>query len=323
MQEQDELDALPQKFKDGILTEKEAAMKMLEIIYMSPGRFNLMDMDEDERSDFLLSSLPRFERLFRRYDKSFGPLGAYLFYSIPGIKSSWLRMKADKTTERRAMMPCVKKLYEDAAVKSGLLVAEPAEIKNRGKISREEKCEPQLVFRRIFARRENFLEPKELFYKKRAALTLALKSAWYIDDKAAEKVSGFCGFPLDSVLQTLDKVKNGLLEKSAARADMQERRDRAWYFVCKYRERLFGLDPANPKYKVLKRKLDFQMNVWKKKNRLLQSGQMSLAPRNKDLAKLLKIKPYRIGVYLNYAKKMAEAGETIFDSDSSSLDIKA
>ena len=42
---------------------------------------------------------------------------------------------------------------------------------------------------------------------------------------------------------------------------------------------------------------------------------MTLAPRNNELAKILKVKPYRISVFLNYAKKLEKSGERLLCAD--------
>ncbi len=310
-----ELDMIPEMWKKGSLSKEEAVMKILERVYMNPGRFNLLDMDEDERSDFLLSAVPKFKGILDRYDKRLGPLGAYLFYSLPGIRLSWSRKKEEETASKRATRRNLKNIYEIEVEKNSRLgrAGEDGSLKVRD--AGGDGFEEPLVFRRVFGRRKNLLEPKEVFYKKRAAFVLALKSAWYIDDSSLGKISGYCGFSKERVFETMRKIKDSLLERSEKRAKVEACRDRAWGFVCKYREMLARTDPSSSKFILLKKKLDYQLNSWKNKNKLLQSCQMTLAPRNNELAKILKVKPYRISVFLNYAKKLEKSGERLLCAD--------
>jgi len=310
-----ELDLIPQMLDQGKMTKEEAVMKILEGVYTNPGRFNLLDMEEDERSDFLIESISKIEGILERYNKRLGPLGAYLFYSIPGIRMSWTKKMAEDAAGKRAAKRNLKNLYEIEVEKNSRLAFAKEEGGLKIKDAGGKKIEEPLIFKRVFGRRKNLLEPKEVFYKKRAAFVLALKSAWYIDDSSLGKISGYCGFSEERVFKTVRKIKDSLLERSEKRAQMEACRDRAWGFICKYREMLARTDPASPKFKELKKKLDYQIHSWKNKTRILQSCKMALAPRNKDLAKLLKVKPYRISVFLNYAKKLEKSGEKLVSAD--------
>lgn len=313
MIEKFELDLIPQMLEQGKLTKEEAVMRVLGEIYTNPGRFNLLDMEEDARSDFLMSSLQKFEGIIGRYDKKMGPLGAYIFYSLPGIRLSWEKKMRVELAGKRIIKRNLRNLYEIALEKNERLSAEKTE-EGSVKVSDacSEKVDEPLVFKRILGRRSNLLEPKSVFYKRRAAFVLALKSAWYLDDSSLKKICDYCDLPQDEVFKTARKIKKSLVERSEKRAQIEEKRDKAWFFICRYREQLAALKPSSDDFKTVKRKLDYQLNSWKNKTKILQSYQMTLSPRNKDLAKMLKIKAYRISVFLNYARKMAASGETLF-----------
>ena len=306
-----ELDMIPQMLEEGKMTKREAVMKVLKVVYTNPGRFNLLDMEEDERSDFLLASLPRFEKILERYDKSHGPIGAYIFYSMPGIRIYWTKKKSEEAAIQRAAKRSLGNIYEieQDSINSAFGGKEEGALKIKD--SGGENLEMPLLFKRVFGRRTNLLEPKSVFYKKRAAFVLALKSAWYIDDESVGKLSGYCGFSQECVFKAIHKIKKGLEERSVQRADLEARRDKAWYFVCKYREQLARMDPSSERFRQMTRKLEYQLKAWKKKTKLLQSCQMTLAPKNNELARMLKIKPYRISLLLSYAKKMVASGETL------------
>ncbi|MBO7122749.1 MAG: hypothetical protein J6V90_05660 [Treponema sp.] len=306
-----ELDSIPKLLELGKMTKKEAVMKIMQVVYTNPGRFNLLDMDEDERSDFLLDAFKRFDGLLDRYKKSVGSLGAYIYYSISGIKMTWARKKGEELSIKRAIRRDFKNIYENALEKSERLAKANDDLMRLKDAGMGGSDEP-LVFTRILGRRSNYLETKEIFYKKRAAFVLALKSAWYLDDKKLGAICDYCKLPQKSFFKTAFIIKRSLVERSEKRAKIEEMRDKAWLFVCKYREELARLDPKCERFKLVKKRLEYQLNSWKNKNKILQSYQLSLSPRNKDLAKMLKIKSYRLSVFLNYAKKMAAAGETLF-----------
>lgn len=304
----DELDSIPAMRERGELTKERAAMKILEIVYTNPGRFNMLDMEEDERSDFLTEMLPKFHGILERYDKSMGPLGAYIYYSIPGMRLSWEKKRLEAEIGKKGAAASVKRIYEDSMAKKTLAVAES---KRGAALPHKESCGRPLIFKKIINKKRGLLESRALYYRKRSALILALKSAWYIDDESIEKLSGCFGCSNERFAEDFEKIKNSLLGKNEKRANMTERRDRAWYFVCKYRERLAFLDPSSAAWAAAKKKLDYQLASWKNKTNLLQSRRMKVTPRNKDLAKMLSIPTYRVSAYLKYARRMAESGETL------------
>lgn len=306
-----ELDSLPQKVADGRLSKEAAAMKVFEVLYTNPARFNLSDMEEDERSDFLLGVLPKLEGILARYDKSLGPLGAYIYYSLPGMRLSWAKRRIDALTVEKAVATSVKSIYEDAMECKRVTVsdAEPC-------ARRPREDDSPLVFKRIFNQPMGLSKPRDYACKRRSAFVLALKSAWYIDDKSVEKISDYCGCASDDLSSALAQVKRTLLKKNEKRAALERLRDKAWFFVCKYRERLLTLEPHTMAWEATKRKLDYQLASWKNKTRLLQSCRMNVTPNNNELAKLLCVKPYRISDYLTYARRMANAGEKFWAAES-------
>jgi len=312
MEDCEELDMVPQKVAEGGLSVEEAAMKVMEAVYTNPGRFNLLDMEEDARSDFLLDVLPKFRNMVKRYDKSLGPLGAFVFYSLPGMRLTWEKRRIDRAVGKRAVSASIRNIYEDAMDRKPLRVADSEKPLPPSKGGDD----VPLVFKRVFGHPKYSLESRETLHRQRSALVLALKSAWYIDDENVKKVSGYCGCSNKAMAAALERIKNSLVEKNERRQEMAERRDKAWYFVCKYRERLMTLEPGSEEWKKTKKKLDYQISSWKSKNRLLQGCRMRVCLRNKELAKLLNLRPHRISTFLSYARKMAEAGENVFSTEA-------
>ena len=80
------LNSIPQKVLDGSLSIKEAVMSVMRIAYTNPACFLIKDMDEDDRSDFLIDCLPHFEKMILRHDEKIGQFGLYLYHSMAGLK---------------------------------------------------------------------------------------------------------------------------------------------------------------------------------------------------------------------------------------------
>lgn len=289
-----ELDCLPVKIRLGAISKKEAAMKVMEAVYTNPFRFNLQTMDEDDRSDFLIDMLPKFENLLERYEPLRSPFGAYLYYSLPGLRKTWSRRKIDNSMGQKAMASSVQDIY-DYKNERILRVASPSSIEERFQTLLKE---------------HSMKEEKTKIFQKRSAMVLALKSAWYIDDKQIEKISDFCECPKDVIMDKVQTLRDGLVEKREKHDDLTKKRDRAWYFICKYRDQLSRIDKDSKAYYDNIRKLKYQLNSWKKKNNLIKKSVQRICPDNNTIAKTLNLDPHKISAYINYAKELSKNQET-------------
>lgn len=301
------LDSIPQKVREGFLSAKEAAMSVMRIAYTNPARFLIRDMDEDDRSDFLIDSLPSFEKMILRHDEKIGQFGQYLYHSMMGLKMSWYKKRRERDIAARVMSPAMKDIYEKDCEKSLLLVASPSDIERRIFGDEEFSESRRVEIKDIFKSRQGNSHVDERTRKKRLAMVLALKSAWYLEERHIDKLSQFCECPRDDLERKVQDLRGTLLEKSTKHEDLEKRRDNAWFFVCKYRDKLSRMDKNSAGYQSVKRKLEYQLASWKKKNSIIKRSR-KIAPENSAIAKVLDIKPHSISTYLKCAKTLDMKG---------------
>ncbi len=301
------LDFIPQNVKDGFLSAKEAAMSIMRIAYTNPARFLIRDMDEDDRSDFLIDCLPSFEKMVLRHDEKIGQFGLYLYNSMAGLKMTWYKKKRERDIAARVMSPEIKEIYENDCEKSLLSVASPSEIEQRIFGDEEPSGNRRVEIKDIFKSRHGNSHVDAKTREKRLAMVLALKSAWYLDESHIDKLSELCECPRGEVEKKVQDLRGTLLDKSTKQEDLEKRRDNAWYFVCKYRDELSRMDENSVGYQSVKRKLEYQLASWKKKNSIIRRSR-KIAPDNSAIAKMLDIKPHNISTYLRCAKNLEMKG---------------
>ena len=318
--QKNELDSLPEQVALGKTSKNEAAMKVLEILYTNPARFGLHTMDEDERSEFLLEMLPKFETMLERHNERISPFGAYLFHSIPGMKITWAKKRIEDVRGENAMKKSIKAQFANIEERSLLEVAIPSKRATQRRRTRAEvfpstrtratrkKCEIHDIGK-IFEKHGRATIAQNRLHEKRSALVLALKSAWYMDDNQIEKICEFCGCPKDIFMKKVHDVREKLIEKSERHKTLVEKRDKAWFFICKYREEISQMGTGDAKYEKWKRKLNYQLNTWKRKNRLLQECNYRISADNETVAKALNVSAQKVSTYLNYAKRLAQEKE--------------
>lgn len=316
------LDSLPKLVAQGKIDKNQAMMKVLEIIYTNPARFGLQTMDEDERSEFLLEALPKFEAMLKRHNERISPFGAYLFHSIPGMKITWAKKRIEDARGERVMKNSMEEAFKSGEERTLLEVATPSrrdaqsrrirtEIFSDASTIATQKKEEFRDIGKIFAKHGRATIAQNRLHEKRSALVLALKSAWYMDDAKIEKISDFCGCPKEIFMEKVHNVRNKLVEKSERHETLVQKRDKAWFFICKYREEISRMERGGAEYEKWKRKLNYQLNVWKRKNRLLQKCNYRVSADNETVAKALNVSAHKVSTYLNYARRMAQEKEAV------------
>lgn len=318
--QKNELDSLPEKVALGKLDKKQAVMKVLEILYTNPARFGLQTLDEDERSEFLLEALPKFEAMLERHNERISPFGAYLFHSIPGMKISWAKKKIEDARGEKAMKNSMEEAFKSNEEKTLLEVAIPSRrvaqcrrirtdfFSDASSIAAHKKGEFRDIGK-IFAKQGRSIIAQNRLHEKRSALVLALKSAWYMDDAKIEKISDFCECPKEIFMKKVHDIRNKLVEKSERHEVLVQKRDKAWFFICKYREEISQMEKGGIEYEKWKRKLNYQLNNWKRKNRLLQKCNYRISADNETVAKALNVSAHKVSTYLNYARRLAQEKE--------------
>lgn len=301
------LDSIPQKVKDGLLSAKEAAMSVMRIAYTNPARFLIRDMDEDDRSDFLIDCLPSFEKMILRHDEKIGQFGLYMYHSMMGLKMSWYKKRRERDIAARIMSPAMKDIYEKDCERTLLSVASPSDIERRIFGDEEPHGSHRVEIKDIFKSRHGNSHVDAKTREKRMAMVLALKSVWYLEERHIDKLSQLCECTRDELERKVHDLRGTLLDKSTKQEDLEKRRDNAWFFVCKYRDELSRMDKNSSGYQAVKRKLDYQLASWKNKNSIIKRSR-KIAPENSAIAKVLDIKPHNISTYLKCAKNLDMKG---------------
>ncbi len=302
------LNSIPQKVLDGSLSIKEAVMSVMRIAYTNPACFLIKDMDEDDRSDFLIDCLPHFEKMILRHYEKIGQFGLYLYHSMAGLKMSWYRKRRAKDIAARVMSPDIKDIYEKSCEKSLLSVASPSDIERRIFGDEEPSGRRRVEVKDIFKSRRGNSHVDAKTREKRLAMVLALKCAWYLEESHIDKLSQLCECPRGELERKVQDLKGTLLEKSSKQEDLEKRRDNAWFFVCKYRDELSRMDENSIGYQAVKRKLEYQLASWKKKNSIIKRSR-KITPENSAIAKILDIKTHSISSYLRCAKNLEMKGK--------------
>lgn len=302
------LDQIPALVESKKLSWQEACMQIYITLYNNPGRFNLLDMSDDNRSDFLLNFLQyKTENLLQNYNPDIAPFGAYIYFTIQSSKLTFLKKLSDQKVKDNlfrdeSAIQYSEQIEDGVFYNSEVAESIPAYIPQ----SKEDEI-PQLVYKKLFTKHRYRLSVKESQQRKlrQGLLILALKSAWYINDEQINKVSRVCEISPHVITDSICKLKANLITKSLCRREIENNRNKAYCFIKKYKEELENISDKNsPIFKIINRKLNYQEKNFRNKNCILQTGKFKISPSNLEISTILGISEKLISCYLSRFKAL-------------------
>lgn len=304
------LDDIPELIKSCRLSEQEACMQIYLILYENPARFNLLDMDEDSRSDFLLNFIEtKTAKLIQNYNPEISQFGAYVYATIQTAKLSFMKKRYEEsffsnTCVQESIQDFKQKMEEDSHI--GLKIAdENPSYPQKSSITNKTAIE---TYQKLFGTIHHRLNAKDSKKRRfqRGILILALKSAWYITDEQIHKVSVICDIPDNIISDSVCTLKSKLINKALNRKEIEDKRNRAYAFINSYRQRLNSSDISNNeiKFKKLQSRLDFQITNFKAKTNLLKNGRFKICPTNSEIAEILGLSDRIISCHISRLKSI-------------------
>lgn len=298
--QKENLDFIPSRMKNNGLSLEDAKREILTALYLHPKRFNLLDLDIDDREDFILHAYEKFDSFFRNYNPSICPFGAYVLSSIYCLKLSWKRKKYQESIFKDNCLQDMLYEQEEKNIEKNNISEIPTTYRGSNALSKNET--PSLVFHRIFSRPKDSCIKQQINTLQRTSLILALKSAWYINDSHIEKVSKLCGCHPDTIAKIIHSIKDELVDKAQRFEDLQKHRDTSYYHLRNYQLQLQNINKTDANYEKVESKKKFQYKNWKKKNEILRKGLKKVAPSNSRIGEIIGINSKKVSNYLSLAK---------------------
>lgn len=296
------LDEIPNLVKKNELSYQQACIQVYKIIYTQPARFNLFDMDEDVRSDFLLEFLQKkLHGILQNFDSQTAPFGAYVFYSLQLAKLSFLKKVKFQKEAKRIFMQDNFLQYEEQMQNTADSVMKVSEEDPKYVVKPEKDEIPQLAFKALYKKIPHRLALADSTQRrlKQGVLILALKSAWYINDSEINRVSSICKISSKVLTELVCKIKSNLISKALCRKSVEDYRGKAFFLMSKYKSQIKSMeDKSKEVVEQIQKKLDYQTKVFFTKDSMLKGGRFRICPTNSEVAKLIGISTKAVSNYL-------------------------
>ncbi len=289
---------LPKLLGEGKLTQNEAVNALWAEIYTKPFFYGLHDLNEDERSDFLLDFREKIISALKNYDEKQGCVQSFLRGCVRFRKLSWQKKCREQELRRKTAGIFLTEKSKDeysSCFEENLTESESGKI---DMLKTGSKCKMKI--------------------KALTMLILTLKACREVDDNLISKISDFTGLTEEELQKLVQEMKNTAFQKEEKREKLISKRNNAFYFRRKYSLEMQNSNNDPFSLKNLKERYENHSKNWIKNNALLTRSCVS-GPSNNEIAKKLGLKPRTVCFYLFCAKKTfskSEKTETADDEET-------
>jgi hypothetical protein len=254
----------------------EISNRVLEIIYQNSRFFGFSQLDEDNRSAFLLSLGRVLPHMLGGYDKTRKDLVPYLWTVVHMYLKSWTRTAAKQQAAEDSLEYCYQLETDD------LIAAESAAPDYGVLCSALPKQTSKPLVRDML-------------------LALGLKTCLSLSDRQISLIISITGIDSATMMGYISLAKESLKTRLGIQRDLIQRRNRAFYLKTKYRIELDRLSKDSSQYRIVEEKYTYQCRVLEGKNQILKE-RTDLRPTNVVIGEILGIPSRRITRLLELAR---------------------
>lgn len=317
------LNAIPQMIATNKLTKDQAVKKMALYVQENFSVFNIINCDEDLKSDIVLHVLDKGKVLFDKYTKENGDFFNY-FYSYVRNTEITCRRKNLRSTiqEIHNVNERIMEIKDNADSYTISSYPDPEQVRVPYRPERinieafQTACKSnKYSLKKYVDKHQTDLQMKEKIAQmspiklRKTVLILALKSAYYLNDNQINHISNLCNISKPLLEEAIQILKSQLLEREKNKIKLEERRNNAYFQHKRYLNELRWLNEEKDEYNKYKverviQKYEKQTECWKMLNSKLQSGVTNIRPTNKAIADILGICERQVSYYIKHAKDL-------------------
>ena len=273
-----DIESIPQLVREAQLTHHEAAAALWEDIYRHPFQYGLGTLDDDDKSEFLLSVHKKLETLAVNFRPGTCRFRTYVGGYLKNAVKAWQRKKQLQATGDMLVSFAARQDYENAEENYMQRQEAPARIVPPNQRRKTRK-------RRI---------------AEKTALILLMRACTDADDRLIANIARYTGTSGELLWDMVQRLKQTMAKKEHRRLLVRQRRDNAYYFHQKYALMLRKNTPGSSTYRSYQQRFAEHTNRWKKWNEKL-SHRLLCSPSNATIAAELGMTPRQVYFYINHA----------------------
>lgn len=284
-----DINSLPANLESRKIKLKAAVNILWQHIYENPAFYLLTDLEEDLKSDFLLSVVPKFPKYFEEYNKQKTfYFSCYVRNLLFYEKKSFIRILAKKNACELCRTAGFEEEYEENCDKYRNL--EP------------ENAVPELTDFNICDIFSKIKNEKQKEMAKDTVLYLLMKCCNSISDKHIKAASKLLEMDEGKLFNLIESVREKSEKRVSSTEKIIDRRNKYYFYKKRYKLELEKVSEDTSAYQQIRSKYDRQLSIWQNSIFCL-SEKHSPTPTNASIAKVLEKDERTVSRYLNSAKK--------------------
>jgi hypothetical protein len=279
-------------FNDGYLTNEEKAWKIIEVIYNSPKFFHTNCLDEDNRSEFVISLLPVLSRLDKIYTFQRQSLAVYIQCIVMRQMMHWKKNLARDNAKDAAISSYLADKCENQDIYNEIADIEAKYSPDESDVN---------LLKKIVAKNLNLHRNETM---RNGIICLCLKSAFCITDDCIRKISKLIDVNEDKIFGYIMQVKELTLPKVLSCKEKAERLNVAYFKRKKSIIEMEKVDKNSNRYSEIEKSFSVQNKRWRQK--LTERVRYLPTPSYQIIAQVLGMSKRKIELVLAKAKKQAK-----------------
>lgn len=294
-----ELNTLPEKLRQGSLTEKEVIGNISCFVVKNYPVFGLQKYDEDFRQNILLKLVEKGSHILRLYNPESGDFFTFLYcYICTLINSEIKKIAAEKIKEKLNINECILE-FEDTAFKYTQIDYKSLELPKVPYACK--KIDPKEF--------QQTINSLSLNQNDKAILILALKSSFFLTDEQIRRICRIYNINKEYFYNLIQYCKNSIFKKTQRRTIAIERRNYAYYHHKRCKTIIDWIDediiPAQQKLfkeRLAAKEVRHRKN-WNRLNDSFEKGYLYLRPSTRTVANLMGICERQVNYYIHSVRK--------------------
>lgn len=268
------LEDIIQMYRNSTITLKEAADRVIEVIYKNPLYFKLDTLSDDQKSEFILIIYTKIQQIIETYDPSKSLFKTYLVTSMLTIRKSLFKTTFREIAQRRA---CEEYAEEECMIN----IADD---------------EPEYSYEQKTFDRKNLPEDAKRYLTSclpkipdsTKIMMLALKSEHFITSEHIHKLHEVTGIKEREILDMFLRLRSTLYKRKRTFLHHKELQNKSYILKKRSVLMLESIDEKTNLYETLKNSTIFQDENWKKQTEIIKSLR-TIIPSNSDITRILGI----------------------------------
>lgn len=261
------VNSIYESYRKNEITKERTISLLMEEVFNSPRYYGIGNLDEDQKSDFLIWNYKGINSLLDNFKSGTSSFLTYFTVTTRFQTKTWARAYAKKQAMQHEL-----DIYHDCSIQENIISQEMY------------TAEPPIQYG------DTCIQKKNLTVKhKTTLLILALKNYPYLTNRHYEQIPNLVGISKNKFYEYIESIHK-LTQKNIEKFNMADDKLCHCYMKCKqYKNELINLNSEKCQYFLVKTKLERETKMLEKKRQYYKETKKRTIPKNTTIDLILNL----------------------------------